>query len=139
MAVIKILAVDDIIEINQAVCANVKQKSVCMSREKIDSALGAAFYPGDYPFYYGGIPKVAGALCYFLIKAHAFMDGNKRTGVLASALFLDLNSYELVYPQKMANGVTALTEIIEKAASSEIEKDVLIDWFDIHKHQKSGL
>jgi len=133
MTIIKILTVDDIIEINRVVCANVKQKSVCMDRGKVDSALGAAFYPGDYPFSYGGIPKVAGALCYFLIKAHAFMDGNKRTGVLASTLFLDLNGYELVYPLKIKTGITALTEIVEKTAISQISKEQLVDWFDVHK------
>src|SRR5579862_909435 len=118
MNTIKLLSVDDILEINQAVCTSVKHESVCMDRTKIESALGAAFYPGDYPFYYGGVPRVAGALCYFIIKAHAFMDANKRTGVLSSTLFLDLNGYELVYPVKTKGGITALTDIIEKAAAS---------------------
>lgn len=62
MTTIKLLSLDDILEINQAVCASVKQKSVCMDRTKVESALGAAFYPGDYPFYYGGVSTVAGAL-----------------------------------------------------------------------------
>ena len=52
---------------------------------KVESALAAAFYPGDYPFQYGGIAKVAGAVCYFLTKAHAFFDGNKRTAGIAAA------------------------------------------------------
>jgi hypothetical protein len=47
---IKLLSLEDILEINQEVCTSVKQKSVCMDARKIESALGAAFYPGDYPF-----------------------------------------------------------------------------------------
>ncbi len=133
MTTIKLLSLDDVLDINQAVCVSVKQKSVCMDRAKVEGALGAAFYPGDYPFYYGGVPRVAGALCYFLIKAHGFMDANKRTAVLASTLFLDLNGYELAYPLKVKTGVTALTDVIEKAAASEIGKDELIEWFDVHK------
>ncbi len=133
---VKLLSLDDILEINQEVCATVKQRSICMDKGKVESALGAAFYPGDYPFQYGGIPKVAGALCYFLIKAHAFMDANKRTAALAplaAALFMDLNGYELIYPLKIKSGITAFTDVIEKTAASHISKDQMIAWFDHHK------
>lgn len=133
MKKIKLLSVDDILEINQTICIGVKQKSVCMDQRKVESALGAAFYPGDYPFAYGGISKVAGALCFFLIKAHAFMDGNKRTAALSATLFMDLNGYELIYPLKITAGVTAFKDIIEKTASSHTSKDQLIKWFDDHK------
>jgi len=74
-----------------------------------------------------------GALCYFLIKAHAFMDGNKRTAAMAATLFLDLNGYDLVYPLKIRTDITAFTDVIENAASSHILKDDLIEWFDQHK------
>lgn len=107
-----------------------------MDKGKIESALAAGFYPGDYPFRYGGVSRVAGALCFFLIKAHAFMDANKRTAALAATMFMDLNDYELVYPLKIKTGVTAFTDIIEKAASSCITKDQLIDWFDQHKQDR---
>lgn len=133
MKKIKLLTLDDVLTINREICASVKQQSVCMNQGKIESALGAAFYPGDYPFHYGGIAKVAGALCYFLIKAHAFMDGNKRTAAMAATLLLDLNGYELVYPLKIKTGVTAFTDVVEKAASSHLTKDHLIEWFDQHK------
>jgi death on curing protein len=134
---IKLLSLLDILAINQEICAAVKQKSVCMDQGKVESALGAAFYPGNYPFQYGGISKVAGALCYFLIKTHAFMDANKRTAALAATLFMDLNGYELIYPLNIKSGVTAFTDVIEKAAASEISKDQLIMWFDDHKHSHS--
>jgi death-on-curing protein len=134
---ITLLALDDILEINREICVTVKQKSVCMDLRKVESALGAAFYPGDYPFQYGGIPKVAGAFCYFLIKAHAFMDANKRTAAMAATLLMDLNGYELVYPLKITTGVTAFTDIVEKAASSHKSKDQLIEWFDRHKRSHS--
>lgn len=130
---IKLLELEDILKINRAICFSVKQKSVCMDQRKIESALGAAFYPGDYPFQYGDIAKVAGALCYFIIKAHAFMDGNKRTAMLAATVLMDLNGYELRYPMKIKNGITALTDVIEKAATNQLTKDEVINWFDQHK------
>jgi death-on-curing family protein len=130
---IKLLSLDDILEINSEISISVKQKSVCMDKRKVESALGAAFYPGDYPFQYGGIPKVVGALCYFLIKAHAFMDANKRTAAIAATLFMDLHGYGLAYPLKIKSGTTAFTDIVEKTASSHASKDQLIEWFDLHK------
>lgn len=87
---VQLFSIDDILHINQKICTSVKQDSICMDKGKIESALGAAFYPGDYPFRYGGIPRVAGALCFFLIKAHAFMDANKRTAAVAATMFMDL-------------------------------------------------
>lgn len=131
---IKLLSLEDILEINREICAIVKQQSICMDKGKVEGAIGAAFYPGDYPFQYGGISKVAGALCYFLIKAHAFMDANKRTAALAATLFMDLNGYELIYSPKIKSSVTAFTDVIEKTASSHMSKDELITWFDHHKH-----
>lgn len=135
---IKLIDLDDILEINKAICHEVKQKSVCMEKNKVESALGAAFYPGDYPFYYGGIPKVAGALCFFLIKAHAFRDGNKRTAALSATLLMDLNGYELIYPKSIEKvNITVFTDVIEKAACSALSKDELIEWFDQHKKANS--
>ena len=60
----------------------------------------AAFYPGIYPLANGGIAEVAGALCYFIVIviAHAFSDGNKRTGAIAAAAFLAINGFELKFP-----------------------------------------
>ncbi len=37
----------------------------------------------------------AGALMDSLIRNHAFVDGNKRTGIAAAALFLRINGYQL--------------------------------------------
>jgi death-on-curing family protein len=125
---VRILFLDDILDINQKVCVVVKQKSVCLDKIKVESVLGTAFYPGDYPFQYGGIAKVAGALCYFLIKAHAFMDGNKRTAALASTLFMKLNGYDLIYSLNTKNDTTAFTDVIESAATSHATKGQLITW-----------
>lgn len=130
---IKLLSPEDILEINKEICATVQQHSVCMDIRKVESALGAAYYPGNYPFQYGGIPKVSAALCFFLIKAHAFMDGNKRTAALASTLLMYLNGYELVYPLKVQTGITAFTDIIEKTAASKVSQEELISWFEKHK------
>ncbi|MBI5620630.1 type II toxin-antitoxin system death-on-curing family toxin [Candidatus Gottesmanbacteria bacterium] len=42
----------------------------------------------------------AGALCHSLIKNHAFVDGNKRTSLLSTMTFLELNGYNFSCNQK---------------------------------------
>lgn len=55
----------------------------------VESALGAAL--NDY--HYGGADLfgIAAAYAFHLAQAQAFLDGNKRTGVAAALVFLDLN------------------------------------------------
>lgn len=130
---IEVLTVSQIININKQIIAREKQKHVCLNEEKVDSALAAAFYPGDYPFRYGGIAKVAGALCYFLTKAHAFLDGNKRTAGIAATVFMEVNGLTLIYPFNEKKGTNKFANIIDDTAASKVTKEQLIIWFDHHK------
>ena len=100
---------------------------------KVESALAAAFYPGDYPFQYGGIAKVAGAVCYFLTKAHAFFDGNKRTAGIAAATFMHLNGFNLAYPIDAKKNINEFATRIDDAAANRLSKEELIKWFEKHK------
>jgi len=45
--------------------------------------------------YYADIIEEAAALFESLAKNHPFFDGNKRTAVVATAVFLKLNGYTL--------------------------------------------
>lgn len=130
---IQLLDAEHVLMINQAVCAREKQTSRCRSRHALESALGAAYYPGVYPFQYGGLASVAGALCYFLTQAHAFIDGNKRTAGIASAILLDINGYELRYPIDLRKSHNAWVDIIEKVAQSAVSKEALMHWYERHK------
>jgi len=46
-------------------------------------------------FHYGDptLPELAAAYGAGIVKNHPFLDGNKRTGFLAAALFLETNGY----------------------------------------------
>lgn len=104
----------------------------CYGVGKIESALHSAFYPGDYPFQHGGIAKVAGALAFYILKAHAFFDGNKRTALLSSAAFLALNGLSLRYP-KPKSGWSEFAVVLNKAAEGEMSLDDLKEWYESHK------
>ncbi len=57
----------------------------------LESAANAPFQTFDNVPLYKTIEAKAARLGYSLISNHAFLDGNKRTGMMAMLLFLDLN------------------------------------------------
>jgi prophage maintenance system killer protein len=101
--------------------------------EKLKVHLALLFYPGSKPFENVGVARLAGALCFYLTKAHAFLDGNKRTATLSAVLFMNSNGWDLIYPENDKDEFTEFANIINQAAAIEITKDQLIDWFENHK------
>ncbi len=133
MRVIFLPTAEAVVEVNKYVCEQGGNSHHCYDIGKVESAINTAFYPGTYPFAHGGIARVAGALCFYLVKSHAFMDGNKRTGALVAITFLNQHGLDLRYPLDEDHDINALAEIIESCAAGSISKDQLIEWFDSHK------
>ncbi|MBC7084555.1 MAG: type II toxin-antitoxin system death-on-curing family toxin [Firmicutes bacterium] len=63
--------------------------------ELLDSAVALPAQTFGGQELYGDLFWKAAALFRSIIKNHAFVDGNKRTAVLALLVFLDLNGYRL--------------------------------------------
>ena len=63
--------------------------------ELLDSALAvpAATFGGSY--LHGDLHEMAAAYLFHLVKNHPFVDGNKRTGLMAMLVFLGLNGLRL--------------------------------------------
>lgn len=130
---VKIPTVAQVIAANKYICEEQDNPFGVRDQGKVESALHTAFYPGSYPFSAGGIAKIAGALCFYIVQAHAFIDGNKRTGALVAITFMNINGWDLSYLEEEEIGKSALANIIEKCAASKLEKEELIEWFDLHK------
>ena len=126
-------SVKQVVETNKYICTQQGNPFAVMNEGKIESAIHSAFYPGSYPFLNGGIASIAGALCFYLVMAHAFIDGNKRTGTLVALTFMNLNGWDLLYPESEENERSALANIIEKCAASQLTKEELMEWFEAHK------
>jgi death-on-curing protein len=126
-------SVESVIEVNQLVCFEGGNPHQCLDQGRIESAISSAFFPGSYPFSHGGLAKVAAAFCFYLIKSHAFLDGNKRTGALVAITFLNMHGMDLEYPLDIEKGINGLAEVIEACAASSVTQDQLIDWFETHK------
>lgn len=94
------------------------------SRALLESALHRPIHKEAYS--YPSVGRLAAAYAFGLIKDHPFHDGNKRTALVASETFLDLNGYEL-----SANDQDCY-RVMMGVASGEFNEDQLSEWFDHH-------
>lgn len=98
-------------------------------REKdkgLESAIGAVYQAFAGRDLYPSIEEKAAHLLYFVVKNHAFVDGNKRIGAFLFIWFLDSNGllYRTDGSKRLAdNALVALTLLI--AESKPAEKDLL--------------
>jgi death-on-curing protein len=85
--------------------------------------------PQQYVFgteCYPSLHEKAAALCYFLVKNHPFLDGNKRIGYVAMEAFLLLNGHEMVV------NVDDAERVILSLASSSMEQSEFFEWVQLH-------
>ncbi len=76
----------------------------------------------------------AAALLDSLIRNHPFVDGNKRTGITAASLFLQLNGYRLAATN------SELEKITLEVAQAQLNVAIIAAWFqDNTQPQNDGL
>jgi len=75
---------------------------------------------------------LAADYCLGIVRNHPFVDGNKRTSVLAAAVFLSLNGDDFDPPE------TSIVQMIVGLASGQVEAEVLTWWFREFSRRRSG-
>ena len=68
------------------------------------------------------VTELAAAYCSGIVRNHPFVDGNKRAGILAAVMFLDLNGLDFAPDEAEAY------TIILALAASDIDEDALALW-----------
>ena len=122
-----LLTVDEIINIHSKLIA--KTGGIDGLRDKgllesdVFSALGGF---GDEEVYPSTQEK-ASRLMYSIINNHAFIDGNKRIGVVVMLSTLRLNGVELKYTQE------ELIELGLNTASGKVDYDHILDFIKSHQ------
>ena len=69
---------------------------------------------------------MAAAYMFHIVRNHPFLDGNKRAGIVAAMVFLDLNGYDVEAPPGAVHAITLAV------ASGEKEKRDVEAWFEEH-------
>jgi death-on-curing protein len=68
------------------------------------------------------LPELAAAYAYAIARNHPFVDGNKRTSLLALYTFLGINGIDFVVPEAMA------AAMIMSLAAGEVSEESLTRW-----------
>lgn len=116
------LAVSEVVLINQQEIGNDLLADFGLLEAAVlrpqQSVFGADAYPD--------IHTKAAAMMHSLIRNHAFIDGNKRTGVLAAILFYNLNGFQIDAAQE--DVVALAVDIAEGQIDVEGIAGILKGW-----------
>lgn len=76
---------------------------------------------------YPTVTEKAARLMYALVSNHAFVDGNKRIGLLVMLMTMKLNGIPLRYTQ------SELIDLTLSAASGSIKYEEILEWVQAHQ------
>ena len=92
----------------------------------LDSALNLPFQSFDGEDIYKTIQAKAARLGFSLINNHPFADGNKRIGILAMLVFLEMNGIEIICTDE------ELVELGLGVADGSVSYKDLLNWIIDH-------
>lgn len=92
----------------------------------LDMALNSCYQTFDGKQLYPTVAEKGVRLCFSLIKAHPFVDGNKRIGLLSMLTFFELNNVKTNFTDD------ELTCAILSLADGKINYDKLLDFVKTH-------
>ena len=93
----------------------------------LDSALNSCYQTFDEKELYPTKEEKGARLGFTLVSNHAFVDGNKRIGVLVMLSFLEVNGIKLKFTDD------ELIELGLGLASGKLSYENLLDWILKHK------
>lgn len=96
----------------------------------LDSALNTSFQTFEGKELYPSLEEKGARLGFNLVQNHAFVDGNKRIGLLVMLTFLEINGINLKFTDD------ELVKIGLSLASGQMTYENLFDW--IKTHEKTG-
>lgn len=94
-----LLTIDEIITIQGKLIAKTGGLDGLRDRGLLESAIHSASNSFDEIEQYPSIEEKSARLAYAIINNHAFVDGNKRIGILVMLMTLKLNNVRITYTQ----------------------------------------
>jgi death on curing protein len=129
---IAFLTVEQVLAIHRRVCEEFGGDASLRDRGLLESAVSmpAATFGGE--FLHAGLPAMAGAYLFQLCRNHPFVDGNKRTALVAAEVFLQLNR-----PRLLASDAE-LEQLTIGVAAGSLSKAGTIEFFVEHTSGSAG-
>ena len=122
------LTVEEVLEINAEVMGG---RHVLRDRGLLESAVARPQASALGTDAYPDLVTKAAALLHSLVLNHPFVDGNKRTAVLATLVFLDLNGYVIRWDQDRA------LDFVLRLAQHQVELEDAIVFLRDRMHRRS--
>jgi death on curing protein len=128
------LSIQDIIEINRRMIVTFGGKWIGVDNlvnpgsleHVLEEIQGSVFEQEVYP----GIVEKAAVLGWRIITGHIFNDGNKRTGLEACRLFLDLNGYTMIIDRDAL-------EMALATAKGQVQFSEFVEWLRVYPKNKT--
>ncbi len=113
------LDVDDVIELHATQLEIYGGAAGLRDRGLLESAVAQPQTSFGGEFAHDGLFAMAAAYLFHIVKNHAFVDGNKRAGVLSAVVFLDINGISIAHPSE------ALYELTMGVAEGRVDKSAV--------------
>ena len=117
------LAVEDVLAIHRLELERYGGPADVRDRGLLESAVALPSATFEAEYLHDGLPAMAAAYLYHLVRNHPFFDGNQRTGLLAALVFLDLNGAPI------ADRSDELFELTTAVAEGQLGKEELTQAF----------
>jgi death on curing protein len=124
------LTVAEVLYLHDRLLATTGGASGIRDLGRVEAAIAAPKATFDGDDLYPGVLSKAATLCFSLVQGHAFVDGNKRIGHAAMAVFLSLNGYTLDAT------VDEQERLILGIASGTTSRDELVTWLNEHAQSR---
>lgn len=122
-----ILTVDEVIKIHGRLIEKTGGLDGLRDRGLLESAIfSIASGFGDIEVY-PTLEEKAARIAFGIVNNHAFLDGNKRIGILSMLMILRLNQIDIKYTQQ------ELIALGLGVADGRISYDEILDWIISHK------
>jgi len=89
----------------------------------LESALAQPCAEFDGQYLHKDLFEMAAAYLFHLVQNHPFIDGNKRIGLEAALIFLEINDYSLNVDDQQ------LIDLVLNTAQGQIQKSQIADFF----------
>jgi len=92
----------------------------------LQSALSMPQAGAGNQYFHADLFEMAAAYLFHIVRNHPFVDGNKRTGVTAALVFLEMNGIEIRASDQ------ALVKTVLAVAEGKLQKGALAEFFRRH-------
>lgn len=120
------LTLEDVLELHAGQISTYGGSPGLRSLDLLESAIAQPQMMFGGQFLHADLFEMAAAYLFHLVQNHPFVDGNKRIGLEAALVFLELNDTSIEVADE------PLTELVLGVAQGQIHKPQIAEFFQTH-------